>query len=231
MTSRKSRKAPPRSGSPGSPAIAPAEIAPTLARNDTIFDQWEITPTELTKTVRENASLRGMLFGYVAELKYEQLWTTHPDVQLIGKSDDHDRKRKGDRNLLYMGYPVTVEVKSLQTNSIKRVGSTWLGKAQVDASDRRTIKMPDGGVLSTTCLLRGEFDLLAVNVFAFEEKWRFVFAKNLDLPCSTFRSYTPEQRACLLPSLIEVSWPPNPPFYEDPYPLIKQIVNERLAKK
>jgi hypothetical protein len=48
-------------------------------------------------------------------------------------------------------------------------GDRWQGKAQVDASDSRTISLPDGSTMKTTCLLRGEFDILAVNCFAFGE--------------------------------------------------------------
>ena len=70
-----------------------------------------------------------------------------------------------------------VEVKSLQTSLCKYLGNDhWTGKAQVDGSDRRTVKFIDGTELNTTLLLRGEFDLLAVNCFVFGEKWRFVFA-------------------------------------------------------
>ena len=50
---------------------------------------------------------------------------------------------------------------------IEKTEEGWIGKAQVDASDRREIVLPDNSRVTTTCLLKGEFDILAVNVFAF----------------------------------------------------------------
>lgn len=86
---------------------------------------------------------------------------------------------------------------------------------------------PDGTELNTTLLLRGEFDLLAVNCFAFGDTWKFAFAKNRDLPTSTFKKYTPAQREQLIASLVPVEWPPRPPFTENPFELLDELVNER----
>jgi hypothetical protein len=71
--------------------------------------------------------------------------------------------------------------------------------------------------------------LLAVNLFAFEGVWRFAFAKNSDLPRSTYRRYTPEQQAFLLATLIPVSWPPEPPFYAEPFRLLEEVARDRVA--
>src|SRR5690606_17133897 len=144
------------------------------------------------------------------------------------KDDDHDRKKKGDRRIVYKGHTFIIEVKSLQTAMCRKTGEdTWTGKSQVDGSDRRIVKFPDGSELNTTLLLRGEFDILAVNCFAFGENWRFVFAKNSDLPTSTFRRYTEEQRKQLIASLVPVSWPPQPPFTDDPFKLLNELLHEK----
>ena len=129
-----------------------------------------------------------MILGYLAELKLEKLWLRHEDIADVSKQDDHDRKKKGDRVVLYKGKEFIFESKSLQTNSIRKTERGWVGKTQVDASDRRLVTLPDGTEVNTTCLLRNEFDVLAVNVFAFDEKWRFVFAKNSDLPFSKYKA-------------------------------------------
>jgi len=135
-----------------------------------------------------------MLLGYVAEYKLRSLWFKNKsNVALQVKHDDHDRKKKGDLVVTYRGRDFVIESKSLQTHSIRKDGEVWLGKSQCDASDRRTVVFPDGSVLETTCLLAGEFDILAVDLFAFEDQWRFIFAKNADLPRSTYKKYTPEQ--------------------------------------
>jgi hypothetical protein len=80
-------------------------------------------------------------------------------------------------------------------------------------------------------LLVGEFDLVAANLFAFENKWKFAFAKNRELPRSTYKKYTPEQRQYLISSLISVTLPIEPPFYDNPFPLLDEIIKERSSKK
>jgi len=103
-----------------------------------------------------------------------------------------------------------------------------VGKAQVDTSDRREVVLPDGSTVTTTSLLKGEFDILAVNVFAFEDTfedtWRFVFAKNSDLSTSNYKKYTDYQRRHLLATLVKIHWPPKPPFSDEPFTLMNVIV-------
>jgi hypothetical protein len=192
----------------------------------TVLDRWTITPQGLTKAIDENPSLRGMLFGYVAEYKLREMWfTARKNVTNFIKHDDHNRKKKGDLVVTYRGRPFTVECKSLQTNSIRETASgRFVGKVQCDASDRRAVEFPDGTKLETTCLLRGEFDILAVNLFGFDNRWRFIFAKNRDLPGNTFRKYTAAQQALLLPSLLSVSWPAERPYRDEPFSLMDELL-------
>ena len=127
-------------------------------------------------------------------------------------------------NLIYKGLGIRVEVKSLQSHTIKHEKNLWTGKFQCDASDRREVLLPNRKRLETTCLVVGEFDLLAVNLFSFGEEWRFGFAKNCDLPSSTYPKYRPQDRKYLLATLMSVSWPLETPFFADPYPLLDEIV-------
>lgn len=192
-----------------------------------VLDRWEITEEQLTDLVDQNPSLRGMILGYVAETKFHEQFLDHEAITDAGKDDDHNRRKKGDRFIEYKGKRLVIEVKSLQTAMCKQIGEdTWVGKSQVDGSDRRIVKFPDGSELNTTLLLKGEFDLLAVNCFAFGEKWRFAFAKNKDLPTSNFKKYSEEQRKQLIASLVPVEWPPKPPFSEDPFKLLDELLQE-----
>lgn len=168
-----------------------------------------------------------MILGYLAELKLEKLWLTGADVSNVIKYDDHDRKKKGDRVVRYKGQEFIFESKSLQTAMNRRTEQGWVGKAQVDASDRRKVTLPDGSTMETTCLLKGEFDVLAINVFSFENEWRFVFAKNTDLPLSSYRRYTEYQRRHLLATLVDVHWPPKAPFLKEPFTLMNEIIQNR----
>ncbi len=202
-----------------------------MPTTQSILKRWNITEEELTELVDQNPSLRGIMLGYVAEKKFHDGFLEHPEITEKRKDDDHDRKRKGDRRIVYKGKTLIIEVKSLQTAMVSRLGpDEWEGKAQVDGSDRRIVKFKDGSELNTTLLLRGEFDLLAVNCYAFGETWRFAFAKNEDLPTSSFRKYTPAQQKQLIASLIPVSWPPRPPFTDNPFVLLDQLISSPKPK-
>lgn len=207
-------------------SIEPSEATskqPILAR-------WGLTEAQFTEIVDSNPSLRGVALGYVAEWQFHQRFLHNPAIQGAHKADDHNRKRKGDRTFTYKGHSFIVEVKSLQTAMVKRLAEDqWFGKTQVDASDKREVKFKDGTSLSTTCLLRGEFDVLAINCYAFGDQWRFVFIKNADLPLNTFKKYTPAQQAALLPTLIPVAWPPSKPYSTELVEILDDLVREREA--
>ena len=191
---------------------------------ETILDRWQITATELTDVIDANPSLRGIMLGYLAEVKLRNMWFDRPEVTKWYKYDDHDRRKRGDLVIIYKGKEFIIEAKSLQTNTVMHESGIWSGKVQCDASDRRTVELPNGKKMETTCLLVGEFDLLAVNLFAFEKDWRFVFAKNSDLPRSRYRKYNKTQQKHLLATLIDVTWPPRPPFRDEPFSLLDELV-------
>jgi hypothetical protein len=133
-----------------------------------ILERWQITIEELTELVDKNPSLRGPLMGYIAEMKLHKMWFSTTHITHAVKYDDHDRRKKGDLIITYKGQSFVVESKSLQAAKNKRIetaqGIKWTGVAQVDASDKRTITLPDGTQLATTCIMATDFDLLAVNI-------------------------------------------------------------------
>lgn len=81
---------------------------------DSILKRWDITVEELTQVVDQNPSLRGMLLGYLAEIKLEKLWLRRGGISDTSKRDDHDRKKKGDRIVVYKGREFIFESKSLR---------------------------------------------------------------------------------------------------------------------
>jgi hypothetical protein len=192
-----------------------------------VLDRWKVTPEELDEILSERPSLRGITFGYVGEYKLRKMWFRDERIKGLRTYDNHDRARKGDLSFFYKGVEISVEVKSLQTASISRDADHRTGKFQCDASDRRRVTLPNGDKIETTCLLVGEFDLLAVNLFEFHEDWLFAFAKNKDLPRSRYAHYTPEQREHLLATLVQVTWPLNPPFGAEPFALLDDIAAEK----
>ncbi len=192
-----------------------------------ILERWALTPGELAEIIESNPSMRGLLLGYVAEYKVRKIWFSDERVSHSRKYDDHDRSRPSDLAITYQGAEINIEVKSLQTATVKVADGIYSGKFQCDASDRRRVHLPNGESLETTCLLVGQFDLLAVNLFAFREEWCFAFARNKDLPRSRYRRYTPEQRQYLLATLVDVTWPVQPPFEAEPFRLLDEIVREK----
>lgn len=96
---------------------------------------------------------------------------------------------------------------------------------QCDASDSRIVRFSDGSEVKTTCLLAGELDLVAVNLFALEEEWRFAFALNCDLPRSRFHKYTLLQQRELIASRIRIAWPLKPPYESDPFVLLDRLLD------
>ena len=194
---------------------------------ETILDKWQITAEELTKIVQENPSLRGFIFGYVNEYKARVYFEGHEGIEHLKKYDDHDRNSKGDISFYYRGREFKIEAKSLQTNSVRRdVNGTWTGKFQCDASDRREIYLPNGNTINTTCLAVGEFDIVAVSLYAFGDQWRFAFAKNIDLPHPSRRSRNipEEDQQYLIKSLIDITWPLQAPFTTDVYSLLDSML-------
>ena len=192
-----------------------------------LLERWQLTQQELSEIISQNPSMRGLLLGYVAEYKLRKMWFSDDRIDSAHKYDDHDRSRPSDLEVQYKGVPVTIEVKSLQTASVQKNEEGYQGKFQCDASDRRTVELPNGESMQTTCLVVGQFDLLAVNLFAFREQWDFAFIRNRDLPRSRYRRYTPEQRQYLLATLVGVTLPVQAPFESEPFRLIDEIAREK----
>ena len=193
----------------------------------TILEKWQITAEELTKIVEDNPLLRGFIFGYVSEYKARTYFAGHENISNLMKYDDHDRTSKGDISFYYRDREFRIEAKSLQTNSVVGLGNdSWTGKFQCDASDRREILLPNGHTVNTTCLAVGEFDIVAVSLYAFGDQWRFAFAKNSDLPKpgNRSRNVAAEDREYLIKTLIDISWPLQAPFTTDVYSLLDSMI-------
>lgn len=196
-----------------------------------IIEDWGLTPDELNFVLSERPSVRGILIGFVAEYRLQQRIFSDARIHRLRRYDDHDRSRPADFSFDYQGETITVEVKSLQTASVRRTNGGYVGRCTVDASDRRRVTLPDGSSLETTCILAGRFDLLAINLFEFGQQWRFGFIRNGDLPRSRYRKYSEYQRQHLLATSLPVTWPLEPPIVESPFGLMDDIVRERRVAR
>jgi hypothetical protein len=169
-------------------------------------ENWADADT-LFRVIRDNPSLRGFIYGYVSEMKFEEFYLRSADwIDHFIKDDDH-KKSKSDRTIVYRGTAISVQVKSVQTNSIKVSNSGFIAKVQNDASDRRKVKLPNGRTIETTCYLVGEYDLLAVSLQPFTGIWKFAFKLNQDLNRTTSSKYRPSDRQHLLATLETLTYP------------------------
>lgn len=187
-----------------------------------------ISIDDLEEIIGKSPSLRGVLVGYLAEKKLVEEYFKDLNPE---KPDDHDRSSKGDRVILYKGVRISVEVKSLQTNCVVKTSEGYEGRFQCDASDSRKVRLPNGEVIKTVCLLVGGFDLLAVNLFEFGQKWKFAFVRNRDLPRSNFRGYTIEQQGYLLQTTPKITLPLRLPYRDEPWTLLDEIAQEKALRK
>lgn len=192
-----------------------------------LLNAWGLTRAELSEVVAENPSMRGLMFGFVAEYKLKKNWLLRPGIADLIRPSSHDRKQKFDFGFAYKGEDVRVEVKCLDTPKVRYADGIYTGTFQCNASDSREIELPNGEKVTTNCLAVGGFDVLAVALFAFRKKWEFAFALNDELPHTTWQKYPKRQQKYLLKSTMDISWPLTPPFADDLFVVLNRLVSKR----
>lgn len=195
-----------------------------------ILRDWGITAEELAEIVAENPSMRGLMFGFVAEYKLKKEWLLRPGITNVFRARSHDRKQKCDFTFDYRGINVRLEVKCLDTPKVRLRDGIYEGTFQCNASDTTEVKLPNGRRLTTNCLVVDGFDILAVCLFAFGDTWRFAFARNRDLPRTTWHKYKPVEQKYLLKSAMKISWPLQAPYVRDLFSLLDGLVSERVRR-
>ncbi len=78
-----------------------------------LLTTWGITAEELSEIVSENPSMRGLMFGFVAEYKLKKEWLLRPEIENLVRPRSHDRTQKYDFGFDYRGMAVRAEVKFL----------------------------------------------------------------------------------------------------------------------
>ena len=192
-----------------------------------VLTTWGITAEELSEIISENPSMRGLMFGYVAEYKLRKEWLLRPEIENLVRPRSHDRMQHYDFGFDYRGMPVRLEVKCLDTPKVKLIDELYEGQFQCNASDTTAVKLPNGHTVITNCLPVGGFDLLAVCLYYFGKTWRFAFALNEDLPRTTWPRYAEEDQQYLLKSTMKISWPLRAPFAAEPFGLLARLLAKR----
>ncbi len=195
-----------------------------------LLTTWGITPQELAEIVAENPSMRGLMFGFVAEYKLKKMWLLRSEITNLTRPRSHDRKAKCDFRFDYRGQDFRLEVKCLDTPKVRQTEEGYRATFQCNASDTTEVILPNGKRVVTNCLAVGGFDLLAVCLFAFGNTWRFAFARNHDLPRTTWQGYTRSQQQYLLKSAMKITWPLAAPFADEPFGLLDRLVAERMGR-
>lgn len=165
----------------------PAEIDATvdavytseMSSGDILLNQ--IPREALAELITNNANLRGILQGYIAEYHLKQHLEQIPGVTNVQKIPDQSRK-KGDFSFDYQGRELTVEAKSISTGSGKEefLEGGLSGVVKVSSSD--SLILEDGR--RTNCLPPGMFDILAISTYGMLGEWEFYFIHSRYLPTS-----------------------------------------------
>jgi hypothetical protein len=161
----------------------------------------EFTVEELDEVISENSSLRGYLQGYLAEVALKKQLLQIDHVTEVIKIADQSSE-KGDFRVIYKNVPITIEVKSIRTGSVRSdiLNDTWQGTVGVRNSDTRELDIEGIGLIRSSNLVRGEFDILAISCYAVSNTWDFVFMSNEYLPPKNYQ----------VPELIKTSFVVNP---------------------
>lgn len=185
-----------------------------------------VTPQELVTAIKDAPSLRGMILGYIAELKFKEFLSTHSEFKDLFKPDDHDRKNnKIDMGFTYRDRLVTFQLKSIQTNSIatRVLDDKLIAKVQNDGSDKRLVVLPNGHEVETTNYRVGDYDVLAVPLFPFTGKWDFAFKLNRECRTTTSKKYAVEDQQFLLSTMEDIEYPLNAPWTKDIFRVIGRL--------
>lgn len=170
-----------------------------------------ISPNDLVAAIKRAPSLRGMILGYIAEEMFEKhVLDPIEHVNDVRKFDDHDRSQnKADRDFVYRDRRYTVQLKSIQTNSIHWSDQQvcLVADVQNDGSDKRDVRLPNGNVVATTNYRVGDYDILAVPLFPFTGTWEFAYKLNRDCRRTESAKYSDEDRPFLLSTIEKIQFP------------------------
>lgn len=187
-----------------------------------IKDPHRWTDPEIILQVLESTpSVRGMVYGNLAEVQLSR-WLVDHGVPLENQlRDDDHAKTKSDRTIVHGSRRYTIQVKSMQTSSIREDGAGgFRAGIQCDGSDRRRVTLPNGHQVETTNYVAGEFMVLATPLHPFTQRWDFAFRLNSTLDRTTSAKYAPEDRPYLLKTMVPISWPLEEPWTTELFELL-----------
>lgn len=207
------------------------------------WNDWKLSEEEFNQVIDDNSNALSAIFGYVAEERLREMYLEdNSNVENIRTPKDQDSTDKGDWAFSYKGEPMKIEVKSLQTASIKKMdtnqetlngeeaGPEWKAGFHIKGtSDQRKVEY-DGEEYETTLMNveESDVDIMAVNLYRLEDEWRYAFIRLTDLPRSK-GNYPEGLRQQLSKSQPKVTVPLQEPFTDDLEQLMDDIIEERQS--
>lgn len=184
---------------------------------DGTIGKMEVDLIGLSEMVESNPSLRSFIVGYQAEYMCRREISRQLGITKFKKYDDHDRTKHGDIWFDYNGREYSIECKCLQSNYVEfdEKTGTWSGKYQCDGSDATEVTLPNGHTVTTVSYPFGMFDIVAVGLFAFGDRWSFAFVKTEDLLPRKYtkRSKIPEEDCpYFIKTMQDVTLPLKAPY-------------------
>lgn len=159
-------------------------LTPTISLDTLIDAMFEgVTIEDIKAIAKSNSSFRGFSQGYIAEVALRRQLLCVEGVTSVEKIPDQSLE-KGDLKIGYNGIFLTLELKSLQTSSVRKdvIFDTWEGTVTVKNTDRRTLTLEDGTEFTTTSLVKGAFDILGICCLAVDGSWDFQFMESRFIP-------------------------------------------------
>lgn len=209
----------------------PEEIKSAVERRLQTIRRWKLSLSDFESLVAENPHVYAPMSGFLAEYQCRERHLKRPEITKLARPSGYDKNEKGDFTFIYKEQLVRLEVKSLDGPRVEQQGAEcWTGTFQCNASDKRSVLLPNGHKVETNCIVAGGWDVLAVNLFSFGDKWRFAFARQCDLPRAS-ELYKAADRKHLLASSMRINWPLTKPFTNDLVSLLDTIVAEKKRAK
>lgn len=188
-----------------------------------------------------NISALAFFEGYGSEYILEKIIKNVPGVSSCYKPGDNNTEIKGDLVPLYKGVPLQIEVKNVKrkTNDIARKPKQivnleetyWTGYFSTRVARNRKLVFSDGSVGYSYNTLRGQYDIIAVNVFQITGKQQFIYCLEKDLPSTTYikskTDLTPIQCQETLRGDVSIRWPPVAPWTDS----LEQILEHAYTYK
>jgi hypothetical protein len=184
--------------------------------------------SQLCNLIKSNPCLRGMVCGYISELKFREFAENKSGASGVYKPDDHDREQnKADLVLEWNGRRVSLQSKSIQTDSIRWEDGRYRAIVQNDASDKRDIALPNGDKISTTNYQVGEYDILVVPLYPLSNEWNFAFKLNYNCRRTKSKKYSEEHRDYLIATTEHITYPLGEGWHPTLEDAIQELCNQK----